>query len=352
MPRKKKPTPPSGDNPLDIVQQLLLELKIKGLGTLEGGPITDVDVISSGSIGIDLILGVGGYPKGRIIEIFGPEGSGKTTLTLHAIAECQKAGGVAAFVDAEHALDLKYAKALGIDTSQLLFYQPDSGEDALQVVQKLVESKKVDLIVVDSVAALVPQAELEGNIGDASVGAQARLMGQAMRILCSKVQRSNMLLIFLNQIRYKIGGGPRSNPETTSGGNALRFYASVRLKVNYIGQVKSGDRRYGNRLKISIIKNKVAPPFRTVELDLIFGEGLSREIELITMGIASKAVTRSGSWYSIGEERVAQGVEQAAEYLKEHPEVKDKLREAILASTEQPAMDYSSAHETVADDET
>src|SRR3954454_4879426 len=290
---------------------------IMRLGAKEFVPIS---AISTGSIGVDAALGVGGVPRGRIIEIFGPESSGKTTISLHVIAEAQKAGGLAAFIDAEHALDAEDAKKLGVDIDNLLVSQPDSGEQALEVAEVLVRSNSIDVIVIDSVAALVPRAELEGEMGDSHVGLQARLMSQALRKLTGQVSRTNTCLVFINQLREKIGV-MFGNPETTTGGKALKFYASVRLEVRRGATLKDGDQIVGNRTKVKVVKNKVAAPFKEVEVDLLHGHGFSREGDLIDIGSAHGIVEKSGSWFSFGGERIGQGRENARQFLREHPEM-------------------------------
>jgi recombination protein RecA len=296
-----------------------------------------IEVVSSGSIGLDIALGIGGYPKGRIIEIYGPESSGKTTLTLHAIAQVQKAGGVAAFIDAEHALDPAYARKLGVKTDELLVSQPDYGEQALEIADMLVRSGAVDIVVVDSVAALVPKAEIEGDMGDSHVGVQARLMSQALRKLTGTVARSNCLLVFINQIRMKIGV-MFGSPETTTGGNALKFYASVRLDIRRIGQIKeaaASDKKdpvaIGNRTRVKVVKNKMAPPFREVEFDILYGQGISRAGDIIDLATDMGVVEKSGAWFSFGGERIGQGRENAKAYLEQHPQLMDKLEAMILA---------------------
>ena len=291
------------------------------LGSHDVVPVT---VIPSGSISLDAALGVGGFPRGRIIEIFGPESSGKTTLSLHVIAEAQKAGGTAAFVDAEHALDPVYARKLGVDTDNLLVSQPDHGEQALEIASALVNSGAVDIIVVDSVAALVPKAELEGEMGDCHVGLHARLMSQALRKLAGTVSRTNTCLVFINQIREKIGV-MFGNPETTTGGRALKFYASVRVDVRRTATIKNGDAATGNRTRVKVVKNKVAAPFREAEFDVVYGEGISREGDLIDLGVARNVVEKSGSWFNYRGERVGQGRENARQYLKDHAEVRVRL---------------------------
>ncbi len=295
-----------------------------------GTPIPQLSVISSGSIGLDVALGVGGFPKGRVIEIYGPEASGKTTLALHVIAEAHKQGGIAAFVDAEHALDPNYANNLGVKVDDLLISQPDFGEQALEIVDTLVRSGAVDVVVLDSVAALVPRAEIEGEMGDVHVGLQARLMSQALRKLTATVGRSNTLVIFVNQTRMKIGTLPYMNPETTSGGTALRFYSSVRIDVRRIGSIKDGDEVKGNRVRAKVVKNKVAPPFRNAEFDIMFGSGISQTGEMIDLGVQFKEVEKSGTWYSYQGERLGQGRENSREFLKENPEIREKLKEQIL----------------------
>jgi recombination protein RecA len=293
--------------------------------------VTEIEATSTGSLGLDIALGIGGLPKGRIIEIYGPESSGKTTLTLHAVAEEQKKGGVCAFVDAEHALDPQYARKLGVDIQELLISQPDTGEQALEITDTLVRSGAVSLVVVDSVAALTPKSELEGDMGEHQVGAQARLMSQAMRKLTASISRSNCMVIFINQIRMKIGV-MFGSPETTSGGNALKFYASVRLDIRRIGAVKDRDEVVGNATRVKIVKNKVAPPFKQVEFDIMYGEGISKTGELLDLGVKAGVVDKSGSWFSYGDERIGQGRENAKTYLKTNTrialEIEDKIRAA------------------------
>jgi len=293
--------------------------------------IQEIEATSTGSLGLDIALGIGGLPKGRIIEIFGPESSGKTTLTLHCVAEEQKKGGVCAFVDAEHALDPQYAKKLGIDLDELLISQPDTGEQALEITDTLVRSGAVNLIVVDSVAALTPKSELEGDMGDSSVGVQARLMSQAMRKLTGSISRSNCMVIFINQIRMKIGV-MFGSPETTTGGNALKFYSSVRLDIRRIGAIKDREEVIGNATRVKVVKNKVAPPFKQVEFDIIYGEGISKTGELLDLGVKVGVVEKSGAWYSYGDERIGQGRENAKTFLKENEamalDIEDKIRAA------------------------
>lgn len=294
--------------------------------------VEQIDSIGTGSVGLDLALGVGGVPKGRIIEIYGPESSGKTTLTLHIIAECQKAGGVCAFIDAEHALDVKYAKNLGVNTDDLYVSQPDFGEQALEIVETIARSGAVDLIVVDSVAALTPKAEIEGDMGDQHVGLQARLMSQALRKLTGIVHKMNTTVIFINQIRMKIGAMGYGTPETTTGGNALKFYASVRLDVRKVATLKQNEEPIGNRVKVKVVKNKVAPPFRQAEFDVMFGEGLSREGELIDYGVKLDIVDKSGAWFSYKDKKLGQGRENSKAFLKENPEIADEITKAIQNS--------------------
>ncbi len=289
----------------------------------------DVEIISTGSLSLDVALGIGGLPKGRIVEIFGPESSGKTTLALSTIAQAQKRGGVVAFVDAEHALDTNYARKLGVNVEELLISQPDTGEQALEITETLVRSGAIDVLVIDSVAALVPRAEIEGEMGDSHMGLQARLMSQALRKLTAAISRSNTLVIFINQIRMKIGV-MFGNPETTTGGNALKFYASVRLDVRRVGAIKNGEDVVGNRTAVKVVKNKMAPPFTKVEFDLMYGEGISEEGDILDLATTASMVEKSGSWYSYKGERLGQGRDQAKEYLKANPAIKTELRQAIL----------------------
>lgn len=290
--------------------------------------LADIETVSTGSLGLDIGLGVGGLPRGRVIEIYGPESSGKTTLTLHVIAEAQKTGGTCAFIDAEHALDPGYARKLGVNLDDLLISQPDTGEQALEIADTLVRSGAIDVIVVDSVAALVPKAELEGEMGDSHVGLQARLMSQALRKLTASINRSKTMVIFTNQIRSKIGV-MFGSPETTTGGNALKFYASIRLDIRRIGQVKEKDETVGNQTKVKVVKNKVAPPFRVVEFDIMYGEGISKTGELIDLGIKAGLVEKSGSWFSYGSQRIGQGRENAKAFLRANPTMADEIEAAI-----------------------
>ena len=288
-----------------------------------------VPVISSGAISLDLALGIGGYPRGRIVEIYGPESSGKTTLTLHAIAECQRKGGIAAFIDAEHALDPAYARRLGVKVDELLVSQPDHGEQALEIADTLVRSGAVDVIVIDSVAALVPRAEIEGEMGDSHVGLQARLMSQALRKLTGTVQKSNTTLFFINQIRMKIGV-MFGSPETTTGGNALKFYASQRLDIRRIGTIKVGDAAVGNRCRVKVVKNKLAPPFRMCEFDILFGKGISRTGDVLDLGVEAGVIQKSGAWYSYGEDRIGQGRDNARNFLEEHTDMLEQIERTLL----------------------
>ncbi len=288
----------------------------------------DIEAISTGSLGLDMALGIGGFPKGRIVEIYGPESSGKTTLTLHAIAEAQKAGGTAAFVDAEHALDPIYAEKLGVDIDNLLVSQPDTGEQALEITDALVRSGAVDVVVVDSVAALTPKAEIEGDMGDSHMGLQARLMSQALRKLTANIKRTNTLVIFINQIRMKIGV-MFGNPETTTGGNALKFYSSIRLDIRRIGAIKKGDEILGNETRVKVVKNKVSPPFKQVEFDILYGQGISREGEIIDLGVKEKLIEKSGSWYSYNGTKIGQGKDNVRQYLIENSEIAETLMDQI-----------------------
>lgn len=292
----------------------------------------DIEVIPTGSLMLDVALGIGGVPRGRVMEIYGPEASGKTTLTLHIVAQAQKLGGVAAFIDAEHALDISYAERLGVNVPDLLISQPDTGEQALEIVDMLVRSNSVDVIVIDSVAALVPKSEIEGEMGDAAVGVQARLMSQALRKLTGTVSRSKTLVIFINQLRMKIGiMMPGQSPETTTGGNALKFYASLRLDIRRIGGLKKGDEVIGNETRVKVVKNKLAPPFKQVVFDILYGEGISHEGELIDLGVEHKLVEKSGAWFAYGGNKIGQGKDNARNYLKEHPEVAAEIETALRA---------------------
>lgn len=292
----------------------------------------DIQVVSTGSLGLDIALGVGGLPRGRVIEIYGPESSGKTTLTLQVIAEMQKLGGTAAFIDAEHALDPQYAQKIGVNVQDLLISQPDNGEQALEITDMLVRSSSVDVVVIDSVAALTPRAEIEGDMGDPQMGLQARLMSQALRKLTANIKRSNTMVIFINQIRMKIGV-MFGNPETTTGGNALKFYASVRLDIRRTGSIKKGDAIIGNETRVKVVKNKVAPPFKQAEFDILYGEGISRESEIIELGVINKFIEKSGAWYAYKGEKIGQGKDNSRDYLREHPEIakeiEAKIRKAV-----------------------
>ena len=300
----------------------------------------DIEVVSTGSLGLDLALGIGGLPRGRVVEIYGPESSGKTTLTLSVIAEMQKIGGTAAFIDAEHALDPQYAGKLGVDVEQLLISQPDNGEQALEIADMLVRSGSVDVVVIDSVAALVPKAEIEGEMGEPQMGLQARLMSQALRKLTANIKRSNTLVIFINQIRMKIGV-MFGNPETTSGGNALKFYASVRIDIRRVGSIKKGEEVIGSETRAKVVKNKVAPPFRNAEFDILYGEGISREGEVIELGVLHRIIEKSGAWYTYGKDRIGQGKDNVRDYLKENPavakEIEAKIRDALGVQGATPA---------------
>lgn len=307
-----------------------------GKGTImrlgEGEKVEDIQTVSTGSLGLDIALGVGGLPRGRVIEIFGPESSGKTTLTLQVIAEMQKLGGTCAFIDAEHALDTTYAEKLGVKLKDLLISQPDTGEQALEIVDSLVRSGAVDMVVVDSVAALVPKAEIEGDMGDQLPGLQARLMSQALRKLTSSIKKTNCTVIFINQIRMKIGV-MFGSPETTTGGNALKFYASVRMDIRRIGTIKKGEEPIGNETRVKVVKNKVSPPFKSAEFDILYGQGISREGEIIDMGVTAKIIEKSGAWYSYNGEKIGQGRDNAREFLRENPqlarEIENKVRAAL-----------------------
>jgi recombination protein RecA len=294
----------------------------------EGEVIDDIEVVSTGSLGLDIALGVGGLPRGRVVEIYGPESSGKTTLTLQVIAEMQKLGGTCAFIDAEHALDVQYAQKLGVNLQELLISQPDTGEQALEIVDALVRSASVDLVVIDSVAALTPKAEIEGEMGDSLPGLQARLMSQALRKLTGSIKKTNTMVIFINQIRMKIGV-MFGSPETTTGGNALKFYASVRLDIRRIGSIKKGEEVIGNETKVKVVKNKVSPPFKTAEFDILYGEGISREGEIIDMGVEAKVLEKSGSWYAYNGEKIGQGKDNAREFLRENVELAVEIENKV-----------------------
>ncbi|RRD55821.1 recombinase RecA [Comamonadaceae bacterium OH2545_COT-014] len=321
-----------------------------GKGTImrlgEGEQVEDIQVVSTGSLGLDVALGVGGLPRGRVIEIYGPESSGKTTLTLQVIAEMQKLGGTCAFIDAEHALDTAYAEKLGVKLSDMLISQPDTGEQALEIVDSLVRSGAIDLVVVDSVAALVPKAEIEGEMGDQLPGLQARLMSQALRKLTATIKKTNCTVIFINQIRMKIGV-MFGSPETTTGGNALKFYASVRLDIRRVGQIKKGDEAIGNETRVKVVKNKVSPPFKQAEFDILFGQGISREGEIIDMGVTAKVIDKSGAWYAYNGEKIGQGRDNAREFLRENPElareIENRVRESLGIAGRPAAADAGAA---------
>jgi recombination protein RecA len=315
------------DAALSQIEKQFGKGSIMRLGAFDTGE--RIPIISTGSIALDIALGTGGVPRGRVVELFGPESSGKTTLALHIIAEAQKAGGIAAFIDAEHALDASYARALGVDIDNLLLSQPDTGEQALEITETLVRSGAIDCIVIDSVAALVPRAEIDGEMGDQHMGLQARLMSQALRKLTGTVSKSRTTVIFINQIRMKIGV-MFGNPETTTGGNALKFYSSVRLDIRKVSSLKEGDDMIGNRVRVRVVKNKVAPPFKEAEFDILFGKGINYEGELLDLGTAHGMIQKSGTWFSYGEERMGQGRENARGFLLNNPEIKDKLKVAIL----------------------
>jgi recombination protein RecA len=317
----------------------------------DGGVIRDIDVVSTGSIGLDVALGVGGLPKGRVVEIYGPESSGKTTLTLQVVAEAQKLGGTAAFVDAEHALDPAYAEKLGVNVDELLVSQPDTGEQALEITDMLVRSGAVDIVVIDSVAALTPKAEIEGEMGDSHMGLQARLMSQALRKLTGNIKRSNTMVIFINQIRMKIGV-MFGSPETTTGGNALKFYSSVRLDIRRIGAIKKGDEVIGNQTRVKVVKNKVSPPFKQAEFEILYGQGISRYGEIIDLGVQHNIVDKAGSWYSYGDDRIGQGKENVRDFLKNNPEmaaeIEEKIRAKLLPKTVKVADEAADDAEAVA----
>ena len=314
----------------------------------EGEAIEDVQVVSTGSLGLDVALGVGGLPRGRVVEIYGPESSGKTTLTLQVIAEMQKTGGQCAFVDAEHALDVQYAQKLGVQVHDLLISQPDTGEQALEIVDSLVRSGAVDLIVIDSVAALVPKAEIEGDMGDSLPGLQARLMSQALRKLTATIKKTNCMVIFINQIRMKIGV-MFGSPETTTGGNALKFYSSVRLDIRRIGSIKKGEEVIGNETRVKVVKNKVAPPFKQAEFDILYGAGISRQGEIIDLGVSAKIVDKSGAWYAYKGEKIGQGRDNAREFLKENPDLAREIENRIRAELGVVAMAVNGSAEAKAE---
>jgi recombination protein RecA len=324
---------------MDVNREKALDLAVSqiekqfGKGAImklgEGGVVKDVPVISTGSLGLDIALGIGGVPRGRVIEIYGPESSGKTTLALQIVAEAQKQGGMGAYVDAEHALDLAYAKKLGVKTDDLLVSQPDHGEQALEIAETLVRSGAIDVLVIDSVAALVPKAEIEGEMGDSHMGLQARLMSQALRKLTGTIARSHTVVIFINQIRMKIGV-MFGNPETTTGGNALKFYASVRMDIRRIGALKDGDNIVGGRTRVKVVKNKMAPPFKEAEFDVLYGTGISRDGEIVDLGSEMGIVEKSGAWYSFGGDRIGQGREAAKSFLKEHPEIAQQIMSRVM----------------------
>jgi recombination protein RecA len=341
-----KPNPALNTEKAKALQAALAQIEKQfGKGTImklgAGEVIEDIQVVSTGSLGLDIALGVGGLPRGRVVEIYGPESSGKTTLTLQVIAEMQKIGGTCAFVDAEHALDIQYAQKLGVNLQELLISQPDTGEQALEIVDSLVRSGAVDLIVIDSVAALTPKAELEGEMGDSLPGLQARLMSQALRKLTATIKKANCMVIFINQIRMKIGV-MFGSPETTTGGNALKFYASVRLDIRRIGSIKKGDEVIGNETRVKVVKNKVASPFKTAEFDILYGEGISRLGEVIDLGVAGHIVEKAGAWYAYNGEKIGQGRDNAREFLKENPvlaiEIENKVRESLGIPLVQPAV--------------
>ena len=337
----KTPTPANSEKAKALQVALAQIEKQFGKGTImrlgEGEVIEDIQVVSTGSLGLDIALGVGGLPRGRVVEIYGPESSGKTTLTLQVIAEMQKVGGQCAFIDAEHALDIQYAQNLGVNLQDLLISQPDTGEQALEIVDSLVRSGAVDLIVVDSVAALTPKAELEGEMGDSLPGLQARLMSKALRKLTATIKKTNCMVIFINQIRMKIGV-MFGSPETTTGGNALKFYASVRLDIRRTGTIKKGDEAIGNETKVKVVKNKVAPPFKTAEFDILFGEGISRQGEIIDMGVTANILDKSGAWYAYNGEKIGQGRDNAREFLRENPELSHEIENKVRASLGIPLL--------------
>jgi recombination protein RecA len=363
MAQKDANANPQRDKAIDLTLGAIEKQFGKGaIMKLGNEPVAaDVKIIPTGSVGLDIALGIGGLPRGRIVEIYGPESSGKTTLTLHAIAEAQRRGGVAAFIDAEHALDVGYAKKLGVKTDELLVSQPDYGEQALEIADMLVRSNAIDIVVIDSVAALTPRAELEGEMGDSHVGLQARLMSQALRKLTAAISKSHTTVVFINQIRLKIGV-MFGNPETTTGGNALKFYASVRLDIRRVGAIKKDEQAIGNRTRVKVVKNKMAPPFREVEFDVLYGEGISRVGELIDMGVAANVIDKSGAWLSFGGERIGQGRENAKVFLLEHPDVYQAIEKKILelhsinprmasAPAAAPAASSEAAEESAGDED-
>ncbi len=341
-----KPNPLNSEKAKALQAALAQIEKQFGKGTImrlgEGEVIEDIQVVSTGSLGLDIALGVGGLPRGRVIEIYGPESSGKTTLTLQVIAEMQKLGGQCAFVDAEHALDIQYAQKLGVNLQDLLISQPDTGEQALEIVDSLTRSGAVDLIVIDSVAALTPKAELEGEMGDSLPGLQARLMSQALRKLTATIKKANCMVIFINQIRMKIGV-MFGSPETTTGGNALKFYASVRLDIRRTGTIKRGDDAIGNETKVKVVKNKVAPPFKTAEFDILFGEGISREGEILDLGVANRVVEKSGAWYAYKGEKIGQGRDNSREFLRENPDVRLEIENKVRTELGVPLLPVDEA---------
>jgi recombination protein RecA len=346
-PIKEPPMSDANTEKAKALQAALAQIEKQfGKGTImrlgEGEKIEDIQVVSTGSLGLDIALGVGGLPRGRVIEIYGPESSGKTTLTLQVISEMQKQGGTCAFVDAEHALDVQYAQNLGVNLQDLLISQPDTGEQALEIVDSLVRSGAVDLVVVDSVAALVPKAEIEGEMGDSLPGLQARLMSQALRKLTATIKKTNCTVIFINQIRMKIGV-MFGSPETTTGGNALKFYASVRLDIRRIGSIKKGEEVIGNETRVKVVKNKVSPPFKTAEFDILYGEGISREGEIIDMGVEAKVLEKSGSWYAYNGEKIGQGKDNAREFLRENANVAVEIENKVRGAMNIPLLPTSDA---------
>ncbi|MDR2413335.1 MAG: recombinase RecA [Rickettsiales bacterium] len=354
-----KAAPAAAKNPAleSALAQIQKQFGRDAIMKMGDGSQQNIDAISSGSLGLDIALGIGGYPRGRIVEIYGPESSGKTTLALHAVAEAQKKGGTCAYIDAENALDPSYAKKLGVDVSNLIISQPDSGEQALEIADTLIKSGAVDVVVVDSVAALVPKAELEGNIGDTFMGTTARLMSQSLKKLSGSVSRSNTLLVFINQIRMKIGV-MFGSPETTSGGNALKFYASVRLDIRRIGQIKDKETVVGNETRVKVVKNKVAPPFRVVDFKIMYGEGISRVSEILDMGVKYDIIEKAGSFYSYNNERIGQGEANARQWLRDRPDIQTELLEKIMAKssgiaeemTTGPASDEGGGNESPAEE--